>query len=470
MFLFDTGRRQYLRSRLRRRSRALPGRWQTGEALSLRGFLHDRRGVVVLLVALALPVLIGTMGLAAEASYWYMHKRSMQNAADAAAIAAATNSSSTYAAEAKAVAANLGFQDGLGNVTVQVANPATAPGCSANCYTVTVSDKVPLFLSQVAHYDGTNNSGMTVLAASAVATSAYVKARPFCILALADFPLVGPVVGITGAVIANLNGCNVMSDSNAICLLTNLNSNVGDAVGGNLGCGIVQHSNMPYVPDPYSGLASNIPADPCGGVYHWEPVLGSLPASNQWSGSKPPGTYQICGDLQLTGDTTITGPGNTLLVIYNGKLDTSSGLLSLLTGHTLQTASGAGLTIVFSGSNSLLGILHTPVGSGTLDIAAPTSGSWSGIAIYHDPALTVGVNLPSLGVGPTWNISGMVYVPNSIVALAGAVNPATNGARCFGMVVGTFAAALGSIFPNNNQCSAAGLIPPMGGIRGTLVN
>ena len=45
---------------------------------------------MAVLVALAMPVLVGTMGLAAEASYWYVHQRGMQNAADAAAIAAAT--------------------------------------------------------------------------------------------------------------------------------------------------------------------------------------------------------------------------------------------------------------------------------------------------------------------------------------------------------------------------------------------
>ncbi len=449
------------------RPRILPIQPQPGESRSLRAFYHDQRGVAVLLVALALPVLVGTMGLAAETSYWYMHKRSMQAAADAAAIAAATNASTSYAAEAKAVAARLGFTDGSGNVTVQVGNPATASGCSANCYTVTVSDKVPLFLSQIAGYAGNvtvNGTGMSALSASSVATTK--KAYSYCILALANFPLVGPVVGVTGAVVANLNGCNAISDSNAICLLTNLNSNVVDAHGANLGCGIKGYSNKPIVADPYSGRASNIPADPCGGVYHQEPVLllsPPLPASNQWTGSKTlSGNTIICGDLQLTGDTTINAPSNAVLVIENGKLDTN--------GHTLQTASGSGLTIVFTGSNSLLGVTHVPTGGGTLDIAAPTSGPWSGIAIYHDPVLTVGVNLSSLGVGPAWKISGMVYLPNSVVALAGAVNKATNGLRCFGMVVGTFAAALGSIFPNNDQCTSAGLSLPMGGSRGTLVN
>ena len=72
----------------------------------LRGFFDDRSGVVVVLVALAMPVLAGTMGLAAETSYWYVHKRGMQNAADAAAIAADRRQCQfDYAAEAQAVAA-----------------------------------------------------------------------------------------------------------------------------------------------------------------------------------------------------------------------------------------------------------------------------------------------------------------------------------------------------------------------------
>ena len=62
-----------------------------GAAPSARGFSVDRRGIVAVIVALAMPVLVGSMGLAAEASYWYVHQRGMQNAADAAAIAAATN-------------------------------------------------------------------------------------------------------------------------------------------------------------------------------------------------------------------------------------------------------------------------------------------------------------------------------------------------------------------------------------------
>jgi len=179
-------------------------------------FFQDQKGVAAILVALALPVLIGTMGLATETSYWFMHQRSMQNAADAAAIAAATNATSSYASEAQGVAAQYGFSNGSGNITVTVANPNTAKNCSQNCYTVTVSDKVPLWLSQVIGYAGNttvNKKGMTALSAAAVATSA--SAYPYCILALNGS--VTQDLTTNGAPKANLAGCNIMANSSATC-------------------------------------------------------------------------------------------------------------------------------------------------------------------------------------------------------------------------------------------------------------
>jgi Flp pilus assembly protein TadG len=213
-----------------------------GAAPSAHGFFGERSGVVAVLVALALPVLVGTMGLAAETSYWYVHQRGMQNAADAAAIAAATNASSGYAAEAKAVARQFGFQDGSGNITVVATNPNTASGCttpagSANsCYVVTVSDKVPLFLSQVV----TLKTGTTALAATAVAKNG--GAYPYCILALGG---VTTDIRSNGAPNADLKRCDVMSNTGATCNGSNLNADVGDAHGTNNGCGVIEHSNVP---------------------------------------------------------------------------------------------------------------------------------------------------------------------------------------------------------------------------------
>ena len=425
----------------------------------IRDFVNNQVGGTIIVIALLMPVLIGGMALAVEVSYWHWRHRAMQNAADAAAIAAATNDGSNYIAEGKAVAALYGFQDGSGNIAVSVSNPSTAAGCASNCYTVQVSDKVPLFLSQVVGYKGSttvNGKGMTSLFAAAVATSG--ADTSYCILALASSGAQG--ITSNGAPKANLQGCNVMSNTGATCNGHNLNAAIGDAHGTNNGCGVTPNSNRPVVADPYSNLATNIRSNPCSS-YPLEPAKKKdppLPSANQWSGSHSygGGNQVVCGDMQLTGNTTIN---NAVLIIKNGQLDTN--------GHTL---SGTNLTIVFTGTNGS-SYQHIPTGGGTLDISAPTSGPWSGMTIYQDPNLTTNVNISAAGNSPTWNLSGMVYLPHSSVTLSGAVNKSASGATCFGMVVDNITInGTGSIFANDTQCKSAGLNLPEGGSRGTLVN
>src|SRR5260370_18400641 len=192
----------------------------------VRAFAANQSGAAMIIVALCLPALVGAMGLSAEVSYWYLRQRAMQNAADAAAIAAATNGTSGYAAEAKAVAAQYGFQDGNGSIVVAVTNPASAAGCTSSCYSVTISDKVPLFLSQVIGYLGNataNKQCDTGLSAAAVATSA--NANSFCILALAGSGAQG--ITSNGAPNANMHGCDLMANTGATCNDHNLNADVG---------------------------------------------------------------------------------------------------------------------------------------------------------------------------------------------------------------------------------------------------
>jgi hypothetical protein len=383
----------------------------------------------------------------------------MQNAADAAAIAAATNAGSTYVAESKAVANQYGFQDGLLNVSVTATNPSSATGCTSNCYVVTISQNVPLYFSQVVGFKGSttvNGQPVTTITATAVATTA--GSYPFCLLALASSGAAG--ITANGVPNANMNGCNIMSNTTTVCHGHNLGANVANAHGNSSGCGSAQNSDVPTVADPYSALAANIPTDTCGGSYPQEPAKKkdpALPSTNQWSGTATTsGVKVVCGDQQLVGDATIN---NTVLVIENGQLDTN--------GHTLT---GSGLSIVFTGSNNSA-YQHIPTGGGTLDISAPTSGNWAGVALYQDPNLTTNVDISAAGNSPTWNISGLVYLPHSSVTLSGAVNKSASGNQCFTMVVDNITInGTGSIFANDNQCASAGLTQPKGGQRGTLVN
>jgi uncharacterized membrane protein len=129
-----------------------------------------------------MTALIGAAGLGAEASYWYVTKRDMQNAADSAAVAAAANGSDNYEEEAKANAARYNFTHGVGGVSVTATNPTTCPSGAAKCYQVTINRTVPLFLAQVIGVTG-NGNGTTTISATAVATIDPLP-REYCILAL----------------------------------------------------------------------------------------------------------------------------------------------------------------------------------------------------------------------------------------------------------------------------------------------
>jgi Flp pilus assembly protein TadG len=430
---------------------------------------HDRRGNVAMMFAIMAPILIGGLGMGMESAYWYYDQRNLQNASDAAAIAAAGDATVNYAAVAGAVAGTYGYTNGSNGVTVTSTNAAPCPAGGNTCYRVSITGKQQLFLLPLVGFTGdTTVSGgqpAQTLRASATATGANT-ARNYCLLALNT---IGTSILGNGVPNTNFAGCNVMSNAGSTCHGHNMGADYGDAHLTDNGCGVIQESNVPIVADPYIGLASNIPANTCGAAasnYPQEPAHHNdpaLPASNQWTGTKNlPSNVQVCGDLQLTGDVTINAPAGAVLVIENGQLDTN--------GHTIQTASGSAVTVIFSGNNTS-GYTHAPTGGGTLDIQAPTTGVWSGVALYQDPNLTNGVDISAAGNSPTWDITGLVYLPHSNVTFSGAVNKSSNGTSCFVMVVADITVnGTGSIFAHGG-CAAAGLAMPAGQIpgRGQLV-
>lgn len=426
---------------------------------SIRAFRADQSGGMALVFAVALTAIAGFIALGVEVTGWYKSQRAMQNASDAAAIAAAMNGGSSYADEGKAVAASYGFTDGANGVTVAVQDGQTCPDGSSSCYkaaiTQTVSDNT--FTRFV--YDQAFSLGAQAQA------QGQVVPRTYCVLALGGSGM-NPALRTNGSPKADLTGCSVMSNTGATCGGHSLQANYGDAHYTNSGCGNVQTSDVPVVTDPYAYLAASIPADSCGGTYYSEPTSKKgtpLPTSNQWSGSKNlSGTTTICGDLQLTGNVTVTtGSGGALLVIRNGNLDLGS--------YTLQTAAGAGLTIIFTGSNSYS---HVVMGTGVIDIAAPTTGTWAGMAIYQDPALTANVDMIFAGNSPTWDVTGAIYLPHANATLKGAVNKSSNGRSCFVLVVDNLLIdGTGSILARG-ECQQAGVSMPAGVDRMTakLVN
>jgi hypothetical protein len=407
----------------------------------LRDFARERGGNIAMIVAFALPVLLAALALGFELGQWYMTRWQMQNAADSAVMAAANNSNN-YQLEAQAVAAQYGYTNGANNVSVTSTNTAACPSGGNDCYQVTISKPTELYLSQMVGFGGDtviNGQRMQTLTGSAKAKQS-AEPRQYCVLALASS---GATNGIrtNGAPKADLPGCDIMSDTNATCNGHDLNVDIGDAAGTNNGCGLEQNSNMPVVADPYLDRASNIPANSCS----------SYPGVN-WSTTQTlSGNVSICGRLRLTANVTINAPSNAVIIIYNGNLD--------LNGYTLQSSNGSGVTIVYSGDNSS-SYSHIPTGNGMIDVAAPTTGAWKGVAMYQNPSLTTNVDISDAGNSPAWKITGLVYLPHSSVTLKGIVNKASYGASCFGLVVDNLLFSGTNAILAHGECDLAGLDLP----------
>lgn len=415
----------------------------------LRLMSRSSSGAVAPLTALLLVPLLGAMALAVDVGYWYKVQRNMQSASDSAALAAAQSDDTSYDAMAKATAAKLGFANGTGDITVSSARgPSYCPSGTGTCTQVTITNKVALYFAPIVGILG-NGSGKQGLNAVAVASAPSSGPSSLCITALGNSS--GAITG-NGVPFANLAGCSMFSNGGMNCNGNDMGADYGIAVLQALGCGKKQISGATAITDPYKSLASNIPTAACQ-------------SSNDISGSKTwTGPIHFCGDVNVSADVTLQAGSNAVIVI-DGALN--------LNKNSFKTAANASATLIFTGTNQSP-LMHYPTAQNggnpgaTLDISAPTSGTWAGVAIYQDPALTNNVNFTYAGNAPTWNITGLVYLPNAQFTLSGAVGKSTNGYSCFALVTKTITInGTGNMFSNpQSQCSSAGLTPPSSGIAG----
>ncbi len=440
----------------------LAGAFPSGEPSTVAGLHRDLSGSVALIAALAMTVLCGIVGLAIDVGMWYRTTRAMQNAADAAAIAAARDGTSTYQNTGKAIAARYGFIDGTDGISIVIAANQICPSGNTSCYRATINDAAgPQFFSKVLGIPAPPLSSAAVVDSTAGGTL-----KEYCMLALAGSGA-DPAVLTNGAPKADMSGCNIMSNTGMRCNGHNLNADSGDAAGINNGCGNKQNSNVPKVNDPYAWMATTtIPANTCApSDYSYIPQNKGkvkdppLKASNIWSVAKIlPATTFICGDLQLSADTIVTtAVSGSVVYIENGTLD--------LNNHTLQTLIGSGLTLVFTGTPGKYSATPYPTGGGTLNFAAPTSGAWQGVAIYLDPAMPP-QTITYSGNSPTWKITGLVYMPKASLTFSGAVNKSGSGADCFVLVIDSIRInGTGSILAHGG-CGPAGVNMPTNTVGG----
>jgi len=356
---------------------------------------------MAIIMALAAPALVGVCGLSAETGYWFYLEKSAQKAADVAAYAGAValrngDSKDAAIAVALAEAALLGFEDPK-SIIAAVTPPTTGPNQNARAMEVTIDFEVPRFFSGIFNNEEVRGDVRAV--------AAYDTPSNACLLALdIDDPA---ALTITGSADVTLLSCEVMSNSIAADavllsgsgdLLTDCVNAVGGVVVKVGGTDLTltdcpaPRQNMARAPDPYASVP--------------EPNLDGVPCSNVGKGTGTinvaagaGGVKRFCGGLSLSGDYHFE-PG--VYVVDNGDFRINSG--TMVTGDDVTFFFTNGAEARFNGT-------------ATIDIAAPTTGTYQGIALMGDRSDTSAEH--RFNGTANSKITGAIYTPASRLVFNG---------------------------------------------------
>ena len=380
----------------------------------LTGLGRDRRGVIIIMFALMLPVMLGFLGLAVEVALWYSNRRDMQGAADAAAIAAAyeiaesrtTNATARGTAEAE----NNGWSSSTGTIAINNSSAdvnSTFPTSGAftadsNAVEVLVTKNVTRLFSGYFFTDNT-----VTINGRAVAT-VVAGASTACVLALGSSNQQGAltVSGATNSV--TMTGCTMATNStNANAVKNQTGTMSADCIysaGGVQGTPTTTacsgaKTNQPTITDPYEEAVTK----PTDADFDNCAIDG--------------GTINTAVDLLISDGVfcSIKTTGGTL-TMTSGTYYIDRGDFRVTGGGTV---SASGVVIVFgdsTGSNNCGGL--TISGSSNINITAPTSGNFVGIAFYRSSSCDANDDFNFTGTTAS-AIEGAVYNPSGDVSMTG---------------------------------------------------
>jgi hypothetical protein len=357
---------------------------------------RDERGQTIILVALSLPILLGFIGIATDVGALFKDKRTLQTAADAAAIAGALNlppgsTSITTAAQTAATAAATtnGFTNGSNGVVVTVNDPPLWPGSNygnpsgaANGYVeVTITKPEPTIFLALFGYPS-----VTVLA-RAVASN---NGPGACL-----FAGIGTPTGTPLTVVGNMQAaqCGVVVDSSNSPPLTVTGSLTAASIG--------------VVGDCSSGCAGTSP-QPTSHIIPYGDPLAFLPQT-------APGAGSCTNTFNATGGTVVLFPGcyttfnetGAAVTLNPGTYVINTGVnAAQLTGGTLT---GTGVTLYVNSGNLM-------VTGTTMNLSAPIGGTFNGILFQQSSA---DVSNALINGNPSSNLQGFFYFPTSTLQLSG---------------------------------------------------
>jgi hypothetical protein len=384
---------------------------RTPRSISLaRNFLKDRRGGVLIYVAIALPVFLGISGLAVDVSVWHAHKRSIQTIADAGAVAGASelvrmieasnrNDLADTAAREDATATGAKVSD---QITVNIPPTAGDYAGATNAVEVIVTRDAPSLLSRLVFPQQASVS------ARAVSFAAHGE---YCIYALNSSK--ANALHISGSAAMTI-GCGVVVNSTA---------SAPDEALHVTGGGCLNASVIKVVGD-YSQSGCYDKA---------EPFQGTEPVGNPLEGkfSAPPEVSWPCEPTSNLVVDASNSPYDLSAGLHCKKIDVKNGgILRLAPGtHVLEKGISAvggiikeqpgstGITLYFgpdTKSSETINFSSDPI----VTLSAPTTGPYAHLLIYVDEAATGNVQ-HNLTAHADSVFNGLIYMPGHDIDFSG---------------------------------------------------
>ena len=363
---------------------------------AIKRLWHDRRGNTLVIAAGALPLVIGSAGLATDTIQWALWKRQLQRTADSAAIAG--------------VYAKLAGQD----VPTQVNNDVTKNnqtqitllsgptiGYPANGANWTSSVSVGMSIQKKLSFSSLFLSSPPVITANA--TAAAVMAGEYCAQAQINTNTTGIKAG--GNVNVDLK-CGMITNSTSMDAAVAFGSSTVTAspiaaVGGldktdNWAAGTILLPFTVPQPDPFADI--NPPTIPAGCNSNF-----STQPSDVGAGPVNPGT--LCfKNMSFKGDTVLS-PGT---YIVTGDF----------TANSTAKVTCDGCTFIMTNSNATDTGTVDINGSATMKLTAPDTGTYKGMLFYSNRGADAS-DINKINGNSSSAYKGAFYFPHQQVEFTG---------------------------------------------------
>ena len=365
-------------------------------AHEIKRFWRNRSGATAIIFGLTLIPILGLLGAAIDYSRSLGVRTEMQGALDAAALAVA---SATNLTEDKRI--ELGEKIFGASWSTKAFVSVPMPAISIDYDSSTGEDTVTVSADSSVETALLGVMKIDEIDVAAVSTAVTIKAAPICLLALNK--TAEKAVEIQGGATLNSIGCAVHANSNHDDALYASGSSDATAeqfcaVGGYEGNNFTpKPKTCGYVEDPYKDLV----APNTSGCDHNNTKI------KKQGGPKTltPGVY--CGGIDVQTQANVTfNPG--VYVVKDGALTFASG----------STVTGNGVTFYFTGINTRL----TVISSATVNLSAPTSGTYEGFIFIQDPLSNPGQltgQQNEIQGGGSIQIVGTIYFPTQPITITG---------------------------------------------------